>query len=142
MQQDEGTHHMSSQELCNRACEVAENAYAPYSGFRVGAAVMTDRGVFSGTNVENASYGLGFCAERAALAAAVTAGAKRIKAIAVACIDATGPPMESRMPCGSCRQWIAELAPAAKIFICDVGNGVDKEFALEELLPHWFRLAD
>ena len=130
----------ASQELCTLAWEAAEKAYAPYSGFRVGAAVTTDQGIFSGTNVENASYGLGFCAERVALATAITAGAKRIDAIGVACIDAADAPMESRVPCGSCRQWIAELAPAAKIFICGIGNSVDKEFALEELLPHWFRL--
>jgi cytidine deaminase len=130
----------------------ALRAYAPYSGFRVGAAVLleTPSGleVVTGANVENASYGLTLCAERTALAAACQRSATderdprvskppRIKAVAVACIDAapnTAP--QERMPCGACRQWLAELAPAAVYFV----DGVERDLGLDDLLPMAFRL--
>jgi cytidine deaminase len=115
----------------------AENAHAPYSGFRVGAAVLGAKGTYTGANVENASYGLSLCAERSALARAVAEGDRDIRAMAVACIDApAGGPVEEMMPCGACRQWIAELAPHAEIVLA----GVDEVFRVEDLLPRPFSL--
>ena len=125
------------EQLVQQARKTAEFAYAPYSRFRVGAAVLGEQTIYSGTNVENASFGLTLCAERSALSAAVAAGDHRIRAIAVACIDANpGDAMGAQMPCGACRQWISELAPNATIFIA----GRDEEFVIGDLLPHAFRL--
>ena len=120
-------------QLLQAAAKVAENARANYSDFRVGAAVLGDKGTYLGVNVENASYGLTICAERVALAAAVTAGEKNIRAIAVACLDATTD--ETRMPCGACRQWILELAPTAEVLI----SGREKPLRIDELLPQPFK---
>jgi cytidine deaminase len=124
-------------ELLEAARAAAANSHSPYSHFRVGAAVLTSRGTFTGTNVENASYGLCLCAERTALASAVAAGAKEIAAIAVACVDARpeANPGE-RMPCGACRQWFVELAPEAEILV----DGIERPFAVRELLPWAFTL--
>ena len=123
--------------LLGAARAAAAGAYAPYSHFRVGAAVETTKGIFTGANVENASYGLCLCAERTALAAAVTAGAREILTIAVACIDAPADATAGeRMPCGACRQWIVELAPKAVVLV----DGVGRVFTAAELLPAAFSL--
>ncbi len=114
-------------------------AYAPYSGYAVGAAVRTSRGdVFCGCNVENASYGLTMCAERNALAAAVAAGQPRVCALAV---TARGPAWP--LPCGACRQVLAEFAaPRTPVMIARAGSrAAPRVYTLEELLPHRFRLA-
>jgi cytidine deaminase len=123
--------------LCDAAKTVAADSYSPYSKFRVGAAVLCDGGIYSGVNIENASFGLGICAERSAIAAAISAGEAKIQAIAIACIDA--PPdggLEERLPCGACRQWLVELAPDATVIIADTPH----DFVVEDLLPHAFRL--
>lgn len=123
--------------LIEKAQDVAQNAYAPYSKFRVGAAVLTDRSIYLGTTVENASFGLTICAEVVALSAAVAAGDITVRAIAIACIDAVaGDPLSERLLCGVCRQWISELAPDASIYIA----GIDRVFTIGELLPNAFRL--
>src|SRR5579859_3799116 len=100
---------LSNQEtsaLIDYAIRARECAYAPYSGYKVGAAVVDEENrVFFGANVENASYGLSLCAERAAIACAVTNGSKRLKAIVIVTED--DPPAG---PCGACRQWLAEFA--------------------------------
>jgi cytidine deaminase len=122
--------------LTKRAREVALRAYAPYSRFRVGAAVSDATGaVHVGCNVENASYGLSICAERSSIFAAISAGAPRpFTALAVSCIDATNATGCS--PCGACRQVIFEhLAPNAAIHVDGGGN-----FTVAELLPHAFEL--
>jgi cytidine deaminase len=119
-------------ELIVQARDVAGRAYAPYSHFRVGAAVRDADGmVFVGCNVESASYGLTICAERNAIFAAIAAGATRpFSAIAVCCLDGPG------MPCGACRQIIHEhLAADAPILVDGLG-----EFTIAQLLPHAFRL--
>jgi cytidine deaminase len=122
----------SRRDLLTRASAVAQNAHCPYSRFRVGVAVLGAKGVYVGTNVENASYGLTLCAERSALGAAVAAGETKIRAIAVACIDATpAAGLRERMPCGACRQWLLELAPEAEIIVLGVGHS----FWLDDLLP-------
>ena len=115
------------------ARSAGRKAYAPYSKFRVGAAVLTGSGrIFSGCNVENASYGLCNCAERSAIFAAVTAGERRITAIAV-----HTPTAAPTMPCGACRQVIHEFGP--KALIIALGNGRARvETRLDALLPHAF----
>ncbi len=141
---------MQRELLLSKARDAALHAYAPFSRFRVGAAVVVvdvngDEHVITGCNVENASYGLSFCAERNALSTAVSEfgvapeGKPRITQLAVACIDA--PPdagVALRSPCGACRQWIAELAPDAEILI----DTYDTSLSLEDLLPFAFRLGD
>ena len=92
------------QDLVQRAISIAEAAYAPYSKFRVGSAVLGQAGIYAGANVENASWGLSLCAERSALSAALAAGDREIRAIAVACIDADpNGPIAGTIPCGACR---------------------------------------
>jgi cytidine deaminase len=118
--------------LMTRAREVALRAYAPYSRFRVGAALKDGTGaIYVGCNVENASYGLSICAERAAIFGAVSAGASRpFEAMAVTCLDG------DCSPCGACRQVIFEH------FAGDSTIRVDghADFTPKELLPHGFRL--
>jgi len=125
--------------LISEAESSAQQAYAPYSRFRVGAAVLAASGkIYRGANIENASYGLSTCAERVALAATMVAGEARIIAIAVACVDAPpDAPLEHKLPCGACRQWLQELAPDAPIFV----SGEERSFRLPDLLPHGFTLA-
>ena len=128
-------------ELLATAREAAAHAWTPYSHFRVGAAVAVDtaegRRIVSGANVENASYGLTLCAERAALAAACQLGVAgelpRVMAVAVVGLDAQ--PGEC-MPCGACRQWLAELAPDADYYV----EGVEETLHLDDLLPRRFAL--
>jgi len=115
-------------DLMARARAAREHAYAPYSRFRVGAAVSTDRGIFSGANVENASYGLSICAERVAASTAVAAGARRIDAVAVTS-SATGP----ASPCGACRQFLYEFG-ADMTVVSEGTDGTRKVWALSELL--------
>jgi cytidine deaminase len=118
--------------LRQAAIDARAHAYAPYSGFTVGAAVQTKHGaVFSGCNVENASYGATICAERAALAAAVAAGGRELVALAIASGARSPTP-----PCGICRQCLAELAPS--LSIRSYTGGVHAEYDLASLLPEAF----
>lgn len=112
------------------------NAYAPYSGFRVGAAVVgSDGHIYEGCNIENASYGLGVCAERVAIFKAVAAGCSGIVMLAVVCPDATEL-ASGRMPCGACRQVMAEFGdPSMRVLVDGVG-----EFTLNDLQPRPFAL--
>ena len=123
--------------LVGHARDAAHAAYSPYSGFPVGAAVLADIGVVAGCNVENASYGLAMCAERVALFAAVAQGARHILQLAVSCVQANpAGPIGLRMPCGACRQVIAELMePDATVVIDGVGI-----LCVRDLLPVPFRL--
>lgn len=128
-------------ELLEKAGKAAESAYAPYSKFRVGAAVLTAGGIFTGANIENACTNLGICAERVAIANARMNGQTKIIGIAVNCIDAQkngdGTIDTHRvMPCGACRQWIAELAPDAWL----ITNAAEEPFVLSDLLPYAFKL--
>jgi cytidine deaminase len=125
------------EELLILAREVARRAHCPYSHFQVGAAVVAGGKTYIGVNVEISSYGLTLCAERSALAAAIADGATPITQMAVACIDAPpAAPLNERTPCGACRQWLADLAPHAVIYI----DGDERDFSVADLLPHAFRL--
>ena len=120
-------------EMLAVAREVRARAYAPYSKFAVGAAVLGDDGrIYAGANVENASYGLSLCAERAALAAAVAGGARSVLAVVVV---ADPPPS----PSGACREVIAELGPRA-VVIWEDGRGGYVTRSVGDLLPERFRL--
>ncbi len=122
--------------LLDAARAALNRAYAPYSQFRVGCAVLTQAGhTYVGGNVENASYGLTICAERAAICAAVAAEGERMKLAAVAVLNSAGAPCA---PCGACRQVIFEFGPRA--FIMYQGkDGIEEAFA-GELLPSGFKL--
>jgi cytidine deaminase len=142
--------------LLAEARKAALKAYAPYSKFRVGAAlhVVTSGStshIVTGVNVENASFGLTLCAERNALAAACTsysvlppypyaghsAEKPLITHVAVACIDALPDvPANQKTPCGACRQWFAELAPKATFYV----DGIEQDLHLDDLLPLAFGL--
>ena len=122
-------------ELYEKALEARENAYAPFSGFKVGAALMTEDGnIYTGVNVENSSYGATICAERTAFVKAISEGERKFKAIAIT----AGDEQES-LPCGICRQFMYEFAPDMEII-----TGTDKEElnvrTLKQLLPDGFRL--
>ena len=112
-------------------------AIAPYSKFKVGAALLTRSGeIIGGANVENASYGLTCCAERVALFKALTEGKRNFVAVAVVARCAGGA-----MPCGACRQLLAEYAPRAIVFVADSrAPRVVREFSVRELLPGAFTL--
>ena len=128
---------MEREALLALARETAQRAHCPYSHFRVGAAIVADDRVFTGVNIEIASYGLTLCAERSALATAISAGVHSITQIAVACIDAPQDmPLNQRTPCGACRQWLADLAPDAVINI----DGSTRDFTIADLLPFAFTL--
>jgi cytidine deaminase len=130
------THH-SSTALLRAARYAAKASYSPYSNFRVGAAVLAGGKVYTGTNVENASYSLTICAERAAIFAAVSDGNKTIDRIAIACVDASkSDPPNVRFPCGACRQVLAEFTAEDSLILID-GWG---EATLGCFLPSPFRL--
>ncbi|MGY4706804.1 cytidine deaminase [Candidatus Bipolaricaulota sp. J31] len=121
------------EELVRRAVEARKRAYAPYSGFAVGAALLTADGrIFTGCNVENASYGLTVCAERTALFKAVSEGAREFEAIAIACGEG------SCAPCGACRQVLYEFAPDLLVIMADATGEETREARLSELLPRGF----
>src|SRR5208282_2353328 len=106
---------INSSKLVAAAAKAREGSVSPYSRFRVGAALLTKSGkIIGGANVESASYGLTCCAERVALFKALTDGEKEFAAVAVVARCEGGP-----MPCGACRQLLAEYAPEARVFIAD-----------------------
>ncbi len=129
---------MNENELLERARVAARAAYCPYSHFPVGAAVESNIGVTTGVNIENASYGLAVCAERVALWSAIARGATRFHRLAVSCIAAKpDDPPGSRMPCGACRQVMAEFLDADCLILID-GVGAMR---VADLLPDAFLLA-
>lgn len=114
------------------AREARPKAYAPYSDFRVGAAVYASGEIFQGVNVENAAYGSTLCAERGALMAAVAAGCTEIDAVAVA-----GDSESPTVPCGACRQALAEFNPEMRVIMGGRADEV-RVMTLDELLPEAF----
>jgi cytidine deaminase len=121
-------------ELKRRARAAAAHAYAPYSRFAVGAAVLTDTGeIHSSANVENASFGLSNCAERNAIFQAVAQGARKLKALAV-----YTPTADATTPCGACRQVLSEFGAGATVICCTDDDSGERRFALADLLPASF----
>lgn len=122
------------QELIDIALEARQHAYAPYSDFQVGAAVLTPSGqIFQGCNVENASFGLAICAERSAVCSMVAAQEREIQAIAVASLGGV-------TPCGACRQVLCEFAKDCPVWCVDATNLHVRTWSLGELLPGVFHL--
>jgi cytidine deaminase len=123
-------------QLVAQAIEARQRAYAPYSGYPVGAVVLADNGrTYTGCNIENAVYPLTLCAERVAITKAISEGAQRILALAVATAN-------GGTPCGSCRQVMREFGePEMPIFIAQI-DGSYRQRTLDELLPEGFSAAD
>ena len=126
---------MTPEELIGLAQEARQRAYAPYSHFAVGAALLARSGkVYSGCNVENVSYGLSICAERAAVFKAVSEGEREFEALAV--VTSCGG-----SPCGACRQVLAEFGSDVTVYVADA-EGRYRTFTVEELLPEAFMPED
>lgn len=126
-----GSADISSHQLIAAAQSARQQAYAPYSNYHVGAAVLTvDGDIIAGCNVENASYGGAICAERVALTAAVAQGQRHFRAIAVVTADGASP-------CGFCRQVMHELGPQMDVYIAD-GDGNFRTTTVQDLLPDAF----
>lgn len=118
--------------LLKQAIEAREQAYAPYSGYKVGAALLTTDGkIYQGCNVENAAYGPSMCAERVAVFKAVSEGYTDFEAIAVVTVN-------GGTPCGVCRQVLREFAPNLTVIIGDLTGSNTQVFTLSDLLPHSF----
>ena len=123
---------MTDEKLLELALDARKNAYVPYSGYAVGAALLAEDGrVFTGCNVENAAYGNTLCAERTALVKAVSEGCRRFTKIAIA--SAGSAPY----PCGACRQSLYEFAPELEILCCRA-DGTYEVHTAAELLPNGF----
>ncbi len=129
---------MNEKELCKEAIDAMKNAYAPYSGYKVGAALLTEKGkLFAGCNIENAAYTPTVCAERVALFNAISSGERNFTAIAVAggkdgVISAAFP------PCGVCRQVMAEFCAPDFTVLVVTGEDSYKKYTLNELFPQAF----
>lgn len=129
--------NISNPQLIEKARQAAQKAYTPDLDFPVGAVVETKSGeIFEGCNIANASSGLGMCAERVAIFKAVSEGHKNIKRIAVSCTKGDPEKPETLMPCGACRQVMAEfMSSDAEIIVDKVGT-----FQLKDILPSPFKL--
>jgi cytidine deaminase len=124
--------HEARAELIQEALAVRKRAYAPYSGYPVGAAVLTkDGGVYLGANVENAAFPVSMCAERAAIFAAVADGQRDIELIVVATANGGSP-------CGACRQVMSELGLDTRVITVDEGGEIHLQTNVGALLPHSF----
>ncbi len=125
---------MDEKQLIEIAEQAKQNAYSPYSKYRVGAALVTEDGsVFTGCNIENISFPVGICAERVAFSKAISEGHTRFRVIAVA-----GSTDEYAYPCGMCRQFMAEFAEDEFIVLCANENDKYERLKLSELLPRGF----
>ncbi|MDZ4225092.1 MAG: cytidine deaminase [bacterium] len=122
-------------DLIQKALDTRKNAYAPYSQFAVGAALEAENGtIYTGCNVENASYGLSICAERTALVKAISEGAKKFKRLAIV---ADTP--EAVTPCGMCRQMLMEFSPEMELILANT-KGKSETVVLSKLLPRAIKL--
>ncbi len=124
---------MTNEELITKALEAQKNSYSPYSKYKVGSALLcSDDSVYTGTNIENASYPCGLCAERVAMSKAISEGKKSFKAIAIC-----GSSKSLCTPCGMCRQFLYEFAPDLTVLCADSDKNY-KETTLKALLPAGF----
>ena len=124
---------MTEKELCQKAMDMMEVAYCPYSHFPVGAALeCSDGSVFTGCNIENAAYGAGICGERAAMSKAVSEGHREFVRIAIFADSENWC-----TPCGACRQFLAEFSPTMEVLCAKAGNRY-VSYKLSELLPNTF----
>lgn len=129
--------------LIKAAINSRKNAYAPYSGYTVGAAVLGEDGkIYSGCNIENASYPAGICAERTAVFKAISEGNRKIKAIALSAARAGENPPNYPSPCGICRQVMSEFADEDMPVLLAINEEDYKEYTLAELLPLGFTSKD
>ncbi len=129
---------MTKQELVSKAKAASQNAYAPYSHFRVGAALECgDGSVYTGCNVENAAYGLAICAERTAMVKAVSEGHRDFVRLGIYCADTE----DFGMPCGQCRQFMAEFNLDMEVII-GRPDGETQTYLVRDLLPQAFTPAD
>lgn len=126
---------MKNKDLIDKAYAAMENAYAPYSGFKVGAAAVIGNKIYTGCNIENTSYGATICAERCAIMKAVSDGHRTIDKIAI-----VSSAHDFTMPCGICRQVMSEFMKDGIVIVTD--DDEIKEFKLQELLPAGFSLTD
>lgn len=120
-------------ELIDKAFKAKQNSYSPYSHYKVGACILTDKGMFGGCNVENASYGVANCAERTALFSAIANGAKKFYAIAI--IGSSGD--EFAFPCGICRQALVEFNPEMDVIVLNEKKDFEI-YKIKDLLPNFF----
>ena len=126
---------MDNKALIDMALKAMENAYAPYSGFKVGAAILcSDKKVYTGCNIENSSYGASNCAERTAIFKAVSEGEREFEKIAI--VSSSG---DFTFPCGICRQVLSEFMYDKTVVLFSEKDGIS-EFKVKELLPEAFRL--
>ena len=126
---------MDNKVLIDMALKAMENAYAPYSGFKVGAALLcSDKQVYTGCNIENSSYGASNCAERTAIFKAVSEGEREFEKIAI--VSSSG---DFTFPCGICRQVLSEFMYDKTVVLFSEKDGI-KEFKVKDLLPEAFRL--
>ena len=124
---------MTDEKLLELALDARKNAYVPYSGYAVGAALLAEDGrVFTGCNVENAAYGNTLCAERTALVKAVSEGCRKFTRLAV-----VGNSTDYCWPCGACRQMLYEFAPGLRVLAAR-GDGAFETATLDQLMPHGF----
>lgn len=128
-------------QLIGKSMKARKYAYAPYSGYKVGAAVYTGNGsIYSGCNIENATYGATNCAERTAIFKAVSEGEQLIRAIAITGGPEAADKLEYAYPCGICRQVISEFADGDTVIIVAVSEDDYRVYKVEELLPEAFAL--
>lgn len=126
---------MNNRELINLAKKAMENAYAPYSNFKVGAAIVGKNGeIYTGCNIENSSYGATICAERTAMFKGISEGEREFERIAIVSTS-----QDLTFPCGICRQVMAEFMGSGVVVLEDK-NGEIKEFTVQELMPNSFVL--
>ena len=129
---------MNDRELLNLAKEASEKAYAPYSRFKVGAALECESGrVFTGCNIENSALGSTMCAERVAIYKALSEGEKNFYRIAI-----YGESADYCMPCGACRQVMSEFFPQEMEVLCAKASGAYVSYKMKALMPHPFKLGD
>lgn len=127
------TKQVKYQDLVNAATKAADKTYSPYSHFPVGAAILTEDGhIFTGCNVENASYGATICAERTALVKAISEGSRRFAAVAIVASNGS-----DCWPCGVCRQFLSEFGVELDVVV-EGNDGSLQCVKLKELLPHHF----